>query len=83
MISSFPYIPHIPAGYAGGRATHGAVAETLRARSFDFVFSSCLRGFMHCCFPLAKLGTLMNLVFYCFKANVGAEVDVIPVDAVG
>ncbi len=52
MIQSFLCIPHIPVGYAGGRAPTvgalgdaGAVAETRRTRSLYFSScSSCLRG---------------------------------------
>jgi hypothetical protein len=44
MILSFLCIPHIPVGYAGGRAMRGAIAEnTEGAKLFASVV---LRGFM-------------------------------------
>jgi hypothetical protein len=57
MIPSFLCIPHIPVGYAGGRATHGAIAK---ARSNK---SSCLRGELMAFLLISHLSENVGLRF--------------------
>ncbi|MDP1664593.1 MAG: hypothetical protein Q8L79_05640 [Methylobacter sp.] len=47
MIPSFLCIPHIPVGYAGGRATQGAVAERSALQLIDHIIHQVFQGLVH------------------------------------